>query len=359
MNKKFSFSIPFFSKVPLAERILFSQHLSMMIRAGMTEVESLRLVKRQMKNRNFQKILEKVIVNVENGQFLSESLNQFKNAFGDLFINIIKLGEISGTLSENLSYLAEEMKKDRALRAKVQSALIYPFIILFATLGVTSALIFFIVPKIIPVFTTLGIKLPLTTRILIGVSNFIFSYYLWIIIGIIVFIIIWLVFIQFKKVRYFYHRLIFLVPIFGKISIGYHIANFTRILGLLLKSGVRIVEAISLASEITSNLVYKKSFLEAAEQIKKGEALYTYLEKRTSIFPPTVSRMIEVGEKTGNLDVNLLYLAEFYENEIDEKIKNLSSILEPILLIVMGLLVGFVAISIITPIYEISQNIGR
>lgn len=324
----------------------------------MTAVESLRLVRRQIKNRNFAKILDKVIINTENGQFLSESLNQFKNAFGDLFINIIKNGEISGTLSENLSYLAEEMKKERLLKAKVRSAMIYPFVILFATLGITSALIFFVLPKIIPIFSTLGIKLPLPTKILIAATHFIFNYYLWIIVGFFALIVAWLFFLRFKKIRYLYHRLIFLTPVLGKISISYYMANFTRTFGLLLKNGIKIVEAISLTSDTIPNLVYKKSFLGAAEQIKKGEALYKYLERKPFLFPSTVSRMIEVGEKTGNLETNLLYLSEFYENEVDEKIKNLSSILEPILLIVMGLLVGFVAISIITPIYEISQGIG-
>jgi type IV pilus assembly protein PilC len=346
-------------KIPLAERILFSQHLSMMIKAGMTEIESLKLIRKQIKSRGFGKILDRVIADVENGQFLSESLNQFKNAFGDLFINIIKLGEVSGTLSENLNYLAEEIKKDRALRAKVRSALIYPFVLLFATVGITGALIFFVLPKIIPVFSTLGIKLPVMTRILIATTHFILNYYLWIFVGIIGLVIICLIALRIKKIRYFYHRLLLLMPIVGKITIGYQTSNFTRTLGLLLKSGIKIVEAISISSSIASNLVYRKFLSEASKRIQRGETLYKYLEENPSLFTPTVSRMVEVGEKTGNLDHNLLYLAEFYENEVDEKIKNLSSVLEPILLIVMGLLVGFIAISIITPIYEVTQNIGR
>lgn len=362
MNKNFSiknFQFSFFFKIPLSERILFAKHLSMMIRAGMTEVESLKLIKRQIKSRSFGKILDKVIANVENGQFLSESLNQFKNAFGDLFINIIKLGEVSGTLSENLNYLAEEMKKSQALKAKVRSALIYPFIILFATLGITGILIFMVLPKIIPVFSTLGVKLPTSTKILIATTHFILNYYLWIAVGIFGLIVFFWIIFKIEKIKYLYHRFLILSPVLGNISVGYQTANFARTMGLLLKSGVRIVEAISTASNIASNLVYKKSLFEAAEQVKKGDALYKYLERNSSIFSPTVSQMIEVGEKTGNLENNLLYLSEFYENEVDEKIKNLSSILEPILLITMGLLVGFVAISIITPIYEVTQSFKR
>jgi type IV pilus assembly protein PilC len=197
------------------------------------------------------------------------------------------------------------------------------------------------------------------TRILIATTHFILNYYLWIFVGIIGLVIICLIALRIKKIRYFYHRLLLLMPIVGKITIGYQTSNFTRTLGLLLKSGIKIVEAISISSSIASNLVYRKFLSEASKRIQRGETLYKYLEENPSLFTPTVSRMVEVGEKTGNLDHNLLYLAEFYENEVDEKIKNLSSVLEPILLIVMGLLVGFIAISIITPIYEVTQNIGR
>lgn len=348
-----------FLRVPLSEKILFTKHLSMMVKSGMSEIESLELMKRQVKSRSFKIILDELIADVENGQFISVSLQPFRRVFGELFINIVKLGESSGTLSDNLEFLAGEMKKAKELRSKVRSALVYPTIVLIATLGITAILIFFVLPKILPIFANLGVKLPITTRILIGTTNFFQNYYLFIFAGILVFVCAFILSFRIVKVRYTYHRILLALPFVKRISVGYNMANLTRSLGILLKSGVKIVEAIQTTSHIVPNLVYQEALRQVAESVKRGELLYEYLEKNPQIFPPTISRMIEVGEKTGSLDENLAYLAEFYENEVNETVENLSNVLEPMLLVIMGALVGFVAISIVTPIYEVTQTLGR
>ena len=348
-----------FSSVSLAERIMFVKHMSMMIHSGMTEVDSLRLIQSQIKSKAFLRILNEVIGNVENGQALSTALARYNQVFGDLFVNIIKIGEISGTLSENLDYLALEMRKNQSLRSKVRGALIYPAVIMVATLGVVGGLIFFILPKILPVFASLKVKLPFTTRALIAVSDALRTHY-YILIG--VFVVIAVVLYTLRRIpatRYILHRILLTLPIFGNISIGFNMANMTRILGMLLHSGEKIVQAVSITGDACSNLVYKRALQEAVVEIQKGKTLYAYFEEHESLFPPTVGRMIEVGEKTGNLDNNLAYLAEFYENEVDEVTKNLSGILEPILLIFMGVMVGFVALAIITPIYGITQGLNK
>jgi len=347
-----------FLRIPLAERILFAKHLSMMLKSGMTTVESLKLVRRQIKSRRFGTLLDSAITDVENGQFLAEAFAPLEHVFGELFINIVKLGETSGTLSENLEYLAGEMKKSRGLRAKVRSAVIYPIVILVATLGLTGILVFFVLPKILPVFASLRIDLPLSTRILVGTAVFLNNYYLWLIGGFIAAALVLPLLLRLPKIRYAYHRLILLTPLVGRVSTNYNIANLTRTLGLLLKSGVKIVEAVTTAADIMPNLIYRRALREAAEEVKKGGSLYRYFEQHPHVFPTTVSRMIEVGEKTGNLDANLLYLADFYESEVDDTVKNLASTLEPVLLVTMGALVGFVVISIITPIYEVTQSLG-
>jgi type IV pilus assembly protein PilC len=346
-----------FTRVSLAERIMFVKHMSMMIHSGMTEVESLRLIRSQIKSKGFLKILDEVIGNIENGQSLSTALGRYNQVFGDLFINIIKIGEISGTLSENLDYLALEMRKNQSLRSKVRGALIYPAVIFAATIGVVGGLLFFILPKILPVFKSLRVELPFTTRALIAVSEALRSHY--IIIGAVLALIViaLLVLRRIPTTRYLLHRMLLSLPIFGNISIGFNMANMTRILGMLLHSGEKIVQAVSITADASSNLVYKRALQEAVIEIQKGKTLYAYFEEHEALFPPTVGRMIEVGEKTGNLDNNLAYLAEFYENEVDEVTKNLSGILEPILLVVMGVAVGFVALAIITPIYGITQGL--
>ena len=334
----------FFLRVPLSEKVLFTKHLSMMTKSSMSTVESLQLIKRQVKSRGFRTILDNVTREVENGQSLSAAFNQFRHVFGELFVSIIALGEASGTLSDNLEYLSSELKKSKQLRSKVRSAFVYPIIIMVFTVGVVVGLVFFVLPRLTSIFTGLNVELPITTRILLVTSSFIQNYYLFIALGVILFIIAWSLLIKLPRVRYAVHRIILFLPIVGNISRNYNMAAMTRTLGLLLKSSMKIVEAVQTTSGVLTNAVYEKALLETVEEVKKGEPMYKYLEEHGSIFPPTVSHMIEVGEKTGNLDSNLLYLADFYENEVDETVKNLSSILEPALLVLMGGIVGFVAI---------------
>lgn len=356
IRQKLSF---FFIRIPLSEKILFAKHLSMMVNAGMTEVESVRLIKKQVKSRGFGKILDKIIFDLEGGIFLSVALKQFSRIFGEIFVNLAEIGEITGTLSQNLNYLSIELKKSQQLRSKVRSALIYPLVLLAATSGVAGMLVFFVLPKILPVFNSLRIELPMETKILVATSSFLLHYYFFVLLGIIVFFAVMAGLLKIPIIRFYWHRLILFLPIVGKIAIAYNMANMTRTLGILLKSGVKIVEGVLISANIVRNDVYKKALHLTAEEIKKGEPLYKYFENNSGIFPSTITRIIEVGENTGKLEENLFYLADFYENEVDEITKNLSSILEPVLLVVMGALVGFVVISIIKPIYEVSKSITR
>jgi len=342
-------------RIPLSEKIMFTKHLSMMIKSGMSEIESIKLIRRQVESKGFGAILDEVTADLENGQFLSSALEPFERIFGGLFINIIKLGELSGTLPDNLGFLSQELKESQKIKSKIHSALIYPIIILVTTVGVVSSLVLFVLPRILPIFKTLGAELPVTTRALIFTANGLKDNFFLITIASIAIILLWMVLLRIEPIKYIFHRFLLVIPIAGSISKKYNMANLTRTLGILLRSGVKIVEAVTTASDTSQNLVFKRALLNAAEEVRKGEALYKYLEENNKLFPPTVSRMIEVGEKTGNLDDNLDYLAEFYKNEVDETVANLSSVLEPALLLVMGGLVGFVAISIITPIYEITQ----
>ncbi len=355
--KNLNLNFNFFLKVPLAEKMLFAKHLSMMIKSGMAEVESINLIRSQVKSRGFGSILDDVIVKIQNGQLLSEALEQYKNIFGDLFVSIIRVGEISGTLPESLNYLAGELQKSQQLRSKVRSALIYPAVILVATLAVVAALVFFILPKIMPVFLAMKIDLPITTKILIGVSNMLQNDFLYIVIGLFVFIIGLSFLMRLPGIKKFYDKTLLYLPVVGSITVSYNMANISRTFALLLKNGVKIVEAISITSTIVANTAYKQVLKEASEEVRKGEMFYRSLERYSKYFPGTLTRMIEVGEKTGNLDSNLFYLSEYYENELDETTKNLSSILEPVLLVVMGVIVGFVVLAIITPIYSLTQNI--
>ncbi|MEK7555523.1 MAG: type II secretion system F family protein [Patescibacteria group bacterium] len=346
---------PFLS-IPLEEKILFSRHLSMAIKAGMPILDALKFLKGQIKSKILLKILDEAIIEVGNGQFLSQSMENYRYLFGDLFLNIIKIGETSGTLAENLLYLAQELKKKQEFKSKVRSALIYPAVILTATLGLILLLIIFVFPKILPIFQSLNMKLPLTTRILIGTVNFVSQYWLIIIGGfLIISVVVWLL-MKMKKVRFFIQWFFLKIPFFGKLNRNINLFNFTRNVGLLLKSGVKIVDTLSITSNSFTNLVYQEELRMMSETVKKGEQISRYLKAHQNLFPFMMANMIEIGENTGNLIDNLFYLSEYYEAEVDETVKNLGVIIEPILLIFIGVMVGFIALSVITPIYQSSQG---
>lgn len=358
MNKLIKKIDHFFLRVSNQDQIIFVKHLGVMVKAGMPILNSLMMIQKQTKSKSLFKILQQIIIDVDNGQFLSASLEQFHYVFGDLFINIIRVGEASGTLVENLNFLAEELEKKQDLRRKIKGALIYPIIVLTATIGIVSLLVFFVFPKILPRFQDMNFELPLTTRILIGVNNFILANWYFIILGVFVFIIATWFSLKIKTVRYYFHFFLLEVPLIGSMIQNVNMANFTRSFGVLLKSGVKIVESLSITSGALSNLVYKKELEKAADEITKGEQISKYFFKKEKLFPIMLAQMIEVGENTGNLSETLFYLAEFYEEEVDAITKNLASVLEPVLLLVMGVIVGFVALSIIMPIYSLTQSLS-
>jgi len=344
-------------RISLQEKVLFARHMAVGLKSGMTMQKSLQMIMDQSRTKTFKKILQKFIDDTNNGMFLSDSMENYKSIFGELFINIVRVGEQSGTLIENLNYLASELKKKKELKSKVKGALIYPMIILLATVGIVATLMIGVFPKILPVFSNLNIDLPLTTRILIVVSAFMTNYTFLLIALIFAFIafIWWISHYDFyKKI---WHTTILHLPVIGKIAVKVNVTTFSRVLGLLLSSGVQIIEAVNITASTMDNYVYRRELGRGGNELSKGDFLSKYLKTKPRYFPITLVNMVEVGENTGNLTTNLQYLSEFYESEVDEVLKNLSAIIEPILLLVMGLLVGFIALSVITPIYQISQSL--
>ena len=353
MNKFFNSFISLSTK----EKTLFAKRLAFLVKAGVPIIQSLRILQKQSSSGSRTKILDQVIHDVSNGQFLSTSLAKFGHIFDQFAINLIKIGEESGTLDENLDYLADEMKKKYLLRRKVIGAMVYPIFIVIATLGMAGLLTVYIFPKILPIFASLNAKLPITTRSLIFASDFLSKYGWALGVALVALIIGWLFLLRLPAVRLVFEKFIFKLPLIGSISQNYHMANLCRTLGLLLKSDIRVVRAFSIASETTSNLVYRRALLSVAGEVNRGEKITAYMERHPKLFPHILSQMLSIGEATGKLDETFIYLSELYENEVDEMTKNLSTIIEPALMIFMGLIVGFIAVSIITPIYEITQHL--
>ena len=261
---------------------------------------------------------------------------------------------------DNLNYLADELKKKELLRKKIRSAMLYPIIVTLATFGIIGFLTAYIFPKIIPLFQSLNAKLPLSTRAIIYLTDLIRNDGLWILLGLIIVIVGIVVMIKnVPKVRSAYDGLILRIPIFGSMILNYNLTNTTRTLGLLLKSGISLTEALVITTDTTENVRYKEAFSNIKAGVMKGKTLSELINKYRAVFPLMLVHMISIGEKSGNLSNTLMYLSEYYENEFDEQTKNLSSTIEPVLMIIMGIMVGFVAISLITPIYEITNSIHK
>lgn len=345
-------------RLSLREQALFAKRLSLLIKAGVPLLEALNILKRSVASKANKKMLESIAHDVSNGQYLSKSMSKYKKVFGDFAINIIRVGETSGTLGDNLKYLAEELDKARELKGKVVGALIYPAVILVASLAVSALLTLFLFPKLLPIFQSLHANLPFSTRALIWLSSFLSNYGLWVIIGFIVFVIGFIFSLRNEKFRYFWHAALLKLPVLGTLFKNYHLTSMCRTLGLLLKGQVKVLEATAVTSETSTNLVYRRELANLQNAITKGSAIAKHLEHHPKLFPPMFTEMIAIGEATGNLSETLIYLGEISEQELDETTKRLSSVIEPAMMIVMGLLVGFVAISIITPIYEVTQHLN-
>lgn len=347
----------YFLRIPLRDRILFVKRLSILIQSGVPIAKALNMMHSQAQNKATRRILGQIKDDVESGQSLSAGLNKFNKVFGDYSVNIVRVGEVGGTLSQNLNYLAEELRKSQELRRKITSALVYPVFIVIATLAITILLTAYVFPKIMPIFQSFNFKLPITTRILISVSTFMQHDWLYVVLGLIVLVVGTIGILKVRKLRVKIDRHTLKLPLLGNLFQSYYIANFTRTLGLLIKSDVRIVEALQIVSSTMSNLAYRDEFLAMAEELKSGSRISQFMELDTKLFPPMLTQMVAIGESTGNLSETLMYLSEMYEDELNNLTKNLSTSIEPILMIFMGLLVGFIAISIITPLYGITQNL--
>ena len=347
-----------FTRMSVREQTFFIKRLSFLIKAGIPILESLVMIKDQTRKKSHANIMKSIVADVSRGQYLSTSLAKFTKVFGEFSINIISFGESTGMLSDNLEYLAEELRKKHALRKKVMGAFIYPIIVTIATFGITGFLMVYLFPKIMPVFTSLRITLPLSTRIVIFMSDFLRNHGFALIMGLIIFVIALIVTLkQSKTFHYYFDKVIMKLPLIGNVIKNYNLANSTRTMGLLLKSGVTLAETLEITTRVAGNLVYKEEFRKMAIVTDRGEKMSVYLKTRRDLFPDILTQIVSVGERSGNLSHSLIYLSELYEAEVDDFTKNISTMIEPVLMIVMGIMVGFIAISIITPIYSITQNL--
>jgi len=348
------------NKISFAEKLFLTKHLATMIKAGIPLGEALETLIDQDQSSSLKKVLQQVVAQVKNGKSLADALRMHPQVFDSFYVSLVAVGEESGTLEESLLFLAEQLGKDYALRQKVQGAMMYPALVFLATFIMGGFISLYILPQLVKFFDAFEFKLPLSTRILLWVANFMKDY------GVLFFVSLFILFIlggavvNLKFIKPLWHSFLLKVPLFGKLMAYSQLARFSRNLGILMKAGLPVQRSLEVTAVTLSNVKFSRHVAEMSETIGKGQNIYQILEKKQfGEFPKLVAKMIGVGEKTGNLDTTLLYLGDFYEEEIDNLSKNLSTILEPILLLGIGLIVGFVALAIISPIYELTGSIRR
>ena len=342
-----------FSRVPIIERVLFARYFALMLRAGLDIKSALATLQKQTKNRALSQAIQSVYQGIERGQTLANSMRPFPGAFPNLFISFIQVGEATGKLQETLEVLAIQLQKDFELRRAVRGGMLYPLVIVGALIAVGIAMMVLVVPKLVEIFEGFDVELPLMTRILITTSATLNTYWYIFLAAFIAFsvFVYWLM--KIPAARMAYMNVLLRMPIIGPIIKNINIARFARNLSSLLSSGVAFTEALSILGANTPHLVYAKVFREAELHVKQGRALSEFFEQQGKLFPPLVVNIMGVGEQTGELDAVLKEVALFYEGEVDQTMKNLTSVMEPILMIAIGLAVGALAISIISPIYSL------
>lgn len=344
--------------VPNVAKVTFAKHMSLMIKAGLPIDEAVRVLAEQAQG-PFRKALMGVLQAVEGGRQLSEGFAQYPKIFSELFIATVRAGESSGTLERSLDDLALQLTKSYDLQRKIRGAMIYPVLVLVAAAGIGMGLSLFVLPRVIGLFDSITVELPLATRLMIGFSKFMASYGVPFSIGVVMAVFALGQFLSWKPIRPFSHRLLLKVPVFGILARNFNLAMFARTMATLLKSGITIGDAFEIVSNTLRNARFKTALLRVRQGTETGVPASTVLEEFPHLFPSITTRMLSVGERSGKLEETFQYLAEFYEDEVDVTTKNLSTILEPVLLIFIGLTVAYIAIAIITPIYNFIGNIER
>jgi type II secretory pathway component PulF len=348
------------SQVTFLDKLLFTRHLAVMIKSGIPISEAVQSIAEQTDNKTFRKILINISSDIDNGQSLEKALSKYSRVFDAFYLNLVRIGEKSGNLEENLEYLGVSLKKDYDFKQKVIASSIYPTVVLLTAIVVGGGISIFVLPKLIDLFSSLDTNLPTSTKILLWLAETMKSYGILIFGAIIAFLVIFRLILLIKPVRFVWQKFILRFPAVGPFAKNVQMTFFCRNLGIMLKSGMSILESLSSLASSTENLVYKDYVNRFSKSIEKGKSISETIKGGGFGLMPKISvKMIEIGEKTGKLDESLVYLGDFFEDETDTAAKNFINILEPVLLLVIGFIVAFVAMAIISPIYQYTGSIGK
>ncbi|HEY0980361.1 MAG TPA: type II secretion system F family protein [Candidatus Paceibacterota bacterium] len=346
-----------FKRVKLSEKIIFTKNLAGMLRAGLPLARALVVLKKQTTNNYFKTILESLIASIDNGETFSAGLSKYPAIFSSLFVAMVKAGEESGGLPEALMEVGGNLEKSYNLNRKIKSALMYPAIIIVAIFIIGILMFIYVVPVLTKTFKELNVDLPTSTRIVVWVSDMISNHIAFLLLGIAVIVVGGYFAFKRPAVQKFSDYMSTRVPVVGVLVQEVNAARTARTLSSLLVAGVSISRAIGITKEVLQNSYYKSVLAEIEERVEKGETMSSVLQRHTNLYPVMVGEMVAVGEETGKLANMLLDIAVFYEAEVDAKTKDLSTIIEPVLMIFIGGAVGFFAISMLSPMYSLMDSI--
>ena len=315
-----------FDRISFVDKLLFTKHLSTMLKAGIPIAEGIDTIANQTRSGAMKKVLLSLLKDVENGQPLASALKKFPRVFDELYVSLISVGEESGKLEENCEYLAKQLGKDNALRGKIQGALLYPGLVLTATVVMGGFISLFILPQLVDFFGSFQMTLPMSTRVLLAIATYMKSYGLVTVAGCIGLGFLWSLFVSTPIGKPLWHRILLHIPIAGDLIAYGQLARFSRNLGVLLESGVPVTRSLEVVGQSLSSIPFQRAVIMLTQNLTKGKNIGETMEtKGLHVFPGLVSKMVRVGEKSGKLEDVLMYLGDFYEEEIDSISKNLST----------------------------------
>lgn len=354
-EKNLSFIDGLIQKVVFNDIVDFTRQVAIMLNAGLTLIDALEILKKQITKIPLKKMIEEIDGKIKGGASFSVALQDYKSNFSNLYISLVKSGEASGKLGEILLRLADNLEKEREFKSKLKGALVYPVIIIIGMFVVMFIMVTFVLPKLLGLYKDFNVELPLSTKILIGISSF--STKFWPLVIILIFVGVYFIkkYLSTKTGKMNFDKLSLKMPVFGHIISISALVESTRTLAILIGAGISILDALSIVVDSTDNSVFQGAFSAVSRKVEKGQSMGTALEQE-GIFPPILVQMSQVGEQTGNLDDTLLRLSKYFEMESEMSVKTMTTLIEPIILVFLGVGVGFLVMSVITPIYNLTNS---
>jgi type II secretory pathway component PulF len=358
--RKFSFKTFFqglFGGISNREKITFAKNLGSMIKAGLPVTRALAVMEKQTKKRSLKNLYSGLALDVSHGEPFSGAMSKYPKIFSPLFISMVRAGEESGNMTGALEVVANQMEKSDQIIRKVRGALIYPAVVISIMIIIAILMLVYMVPTLTATFEGMGVKLPLSTRIIIALSDFLISYTVLVLGGFIALVVLSATFLKSKIGHRFLDSILIRLPVIGQLVREVESARTARTLSSLLSAGVNVIPAFAVTIDVMQNHKYKKALIEASAAIEKGELISSVFSKYPNLYPAFVGEMVSVGEETGKISDMLLGVASYYEEEVDQKTKNVSTIIEPILMVIIGAGVGIFAISMLGPTYSLVEHI--